>query len=118
MYTGNGSAAPPAVFDPQLAAKAQAADAALRARLCELFICKGPCARVVLICACCVYICACKSIVTFPAWAGKQLPVLSNSSALEPFYYRCVLSVLNARWTRENFFISPFYAVGTWVRIH
>ncbi len=82
VYTGNGSAVPPAVFDAQLAAKTQAADAALRARL---------------------------------AWAEQQLPVLSNSSALEPFYYRCVLSVLNARWTRENFFISPFYAVGTWV---
>ena len=49
-------------------------------------------------------------------WAGEALPQISSSDpAFDDFYRRCILSVLEARWERENFTAKPFYAVGTWI---
>jgi len=48
-------------------------------------------------------------------WAAENIPqVSSDDAAFNDFYARCILSVLEARWERENFFLNPFYAVGTW----
>jgi Mannosylglycerate hydrolase MGH1-like glycoside hydrolase domain len=48
-------------------------------------------------------------------WAGENIPQLSSDdAALNDFYARCILSVLEARWERDDFFVKPFYAVGTW----
>ncbi len=49
-------------------------------------------------------------------WAGETLPQVSTGDkAYDDLYRRCILSVLEARWDRENFVIKPFYAVGAWV---
>ena len=49
-------------------------------------------------------------------WASERLPRISTSDRpLDDLYYRCLLSVLDSRWVRENFTPNPFYAVGTWV---
>jgi hypothetical protein len=49
-------------------------------------------------------------------WASEKLPRISTSDKpLDDLYYRCLLSVLDTRWVRENFTPNPFYAVGTWV---
>ena len=49
-------------------------------------------------------------------WASKNLPRISTADRqFDDLYYRSVLSVLETRWERENFFVHPFYAVGTWL---
>ncbi len=49
-------------------------------------------------------------------WAGETLPQVStNDHSFDDLYRRCILSVLEARWERENFIVKPFYAVGTWI---
>jgi len=49
-------------------------------------------------------------------WAGETLPQISTGDkAYDDLYRRCILSVLEARWERENFVVKPFYAVGSWV---
>jgi hypothetical protein len=49
-------------------------------------------------------------------WAGEALPQINtNDPAFDGFYRRCILSVLETRWERENFTAKPFYAVGTWI---
>jgi hypothetical protein len=49
-------------------------------------------------------------------WAGDTLPQVSTSDpAFDDLYRRCILSVLESRWERENFIVKPFYAVGTWI---
>jgi len=48
-------------------------------------------------------------------WAGETLPQVSTDDpAFDDLYRRCILSVLDSRWERENFVVKPFYAVGTW----
>ncbi len=47
--------------------------------------------------------------------ATENIPqVSSDDLLLNDFYRRCILSVLESKWNRENFAIRPFYAVGTW----
>ena len=49
-------------------------------------------------------------------WASDNLPRVSTDDALlDDFYRRCILSVLESRWERDNFIAKPFYAVGTWL---
>src|SRR5208282_3330425 len=49
-------------------------------------------------------------------WASENLPRISTADQqLNDLYYRSILSVLESRWERENFFIQPFYAAGTWL---
>ncbi len=49
-------------------------------------------------------------------WAADNLPHVSTGDALfDDFYRRCILSVLESRWERDNFIVKPFYAVGTWL---
>ncbi len=49
-------------------------------------------------------------------WASEKLPRISTADRqLDDFYYRCMLSVLDSRWERENFITRPFYSVGTWI---
>ena len=49
-------------------------------------------------------------------WAGDTLPQVSTGDpAFDDLYRRCILSVLESRWERENFIVKPFYAVGTWI---
>jgi hypothetical protein len=49
-------------------------------------------------------------------WTSENLPRISSADQpLNDLYYRSVLSVLESRWERENFFIQPFYAAGTWL---
>ena len=46
-------------------------------------------------------------------WASAQLPrVTTENGALDEFYRRCVLSVVESRWQRADFGIHPFYAIG------
>ncbi|MBZ5561961.1 MAG: hypothetical protein LAP13_06020 [Acidobacteriia bacterium] len=48
-------------------------------------------------------------------WASGNLPRISTADKkLDGLYDRCILSVLESRWERENFVVKPFYAVGTW----
>lgn len=48
-------------------------------------------------------------------WASEKLPRISTAyEPLNDLYNRCLLSVLESRWMRENFVARPFYAVGTW----
>jgi hypothetical protein len=48
-------------------------------------------------------------------WAGEALPqVNTDDAAFDDLYRRCILSVLDSRWERNNFIVRPFYAVGTW----
>lgn len=47
--------------------------------------------------------------------AAENLPkVSSDDLLLNDFYRRCILSVLESKWDRDNFAIQPYYAVGTW----
>ena len=49
-------------------------------------------------------------------WAGETLPQVSTADPdFDDLYRRCILSVLETRWERENFTAKPFYAVGTWI---
>jgi hypothetical protein len=49
-------------------------------------------------------------------WASERLPRVSTEDRdLDELYDRCILSVLDSRWERENFILRPFYAVGTWI---
>lgn len=49
-------------------------------------------------------------------WAGERLPRISTADVrLNTFYDRCLLSVLDSRWERENFITKPFYTCGTWL---
>jgi len=49
-------------------------------------------------------------------WAAGKLPRIQTADRpLNELYARCILSVLDTRWERENFIVRPFYSVGTWV---
>ena len=49
-------------------------------------------------------------------WAADRLPVVtSNYPKLQEFYNRCLLSVMECRWERDEFNLNPFWAVGTWI---
>ena len=49
-------------------------------------------------------------------WASANLPQVSTADpAFDDFYRRCILTVLEARWDRENFTVRPFYAAGSWI---
>lgn len=49
-------------------------------------------------------------------WAEEALPKITTpNAALNTFYRRCIVTVLQCRWTRENFVCNPFYAVGSWL---
>jgi hypothetical protein len=49
-------------------------------------------------------------------WAGETFPQVSTSDpAFDDLYRRCILTVLDSRWERENFVVKPFYSVGTWI---
>jgi hypothetical protein len=51
-------------------------------------------------------------------WAAARLPHVSTGDAqLDEFYNRSILSVLDARWERENFVTRPFYSLGAWTSI-
>jgi hypothetical protein len=51
-------------------------------------------------------------------WAARNLPQISTSDRqLNEFYNRSILSILDARWERENFVTRPFYALGAWTSI-
>ncbi len=48
-------------------------------------------------------------------WVEERLPqVQTQHAAFDEFYKRCLLTVLECRWERENFILNPFYAAGTW----
>src|SRR5680860_1336284 len=48
--------------------------------------------------------------------AKKRLPTVRTECArLDEFYDRCLQTVLECRWERENFDVQPFYAVGSWL---
>jgi len=48
--------------------------------------------------------------------AAAALPKIeTENKTLNEFYNRCILSVIESKWERENFIISPFWAVGTWL---
>lgn len=48
-------------------------------------------------------------------WASERLPhILTSDKQFNDFYYRCILSVLETRWQRENFVVNPFWAIGNW----
>ncbi len=49
-------------------------------------------------------------------WASDKLPQVNTADpAFDDLYRRCILSILESRWERENFAARPFYAVGTWI---
>lgn len=49
-------------------------------------------------------------------WAAERLPrVVTANKAFNDLYYRSILSVLEARWERENFVVRPFHAIGAWI---
>jgi len=49
-------------------------------------------------------------------WTAERLPVLKTEySRLDDFYKRCILTVSECRWERENFIVNPFWASGSWI---
>ncbi len=49
-------------------------------------------------------------------WAEEKLPCIQTQhAAFDEFYKRCILTVLECRWERDNFILNPFYAAGTWL---
>ncbi len=49
-------------------------------------------------------------------WAEERLPqIQTQHEAFDEFYQRCIFTVLECRWERENFILNPFYAAGTWL---
>ncbi len=49
-------------------------------------------------------------------WAADRLPaVQTDSGLLNDFYRRCILTVMECKWERENFIANPFWAVGSWL---
>ena len=45
-----------------------------------------------------------------------NLPVLkTDHKRLDEFYKRCILTVSECKWERENFIINPFWSSGSWI---
>ncbi len=50
------------------------------------------------------------------AWAASNVPqVETDFEMFDDFYRRSLLSVLMCRYERDDFIISPFWSVGTWL---
>lgn len=48
--------------------------------------------------------------------ASSRIPEFrSENRLLEDFYRRCIATMLECKWERENFIIKPFWSVGSWV---
>jgi hypothetical protein len=48
--------------------------------------------------------------------AAERLPVLkSEYKNLDEFYRRCILTVSECKWERENFIVNPFWSSGSWI---
>lgn len=46
---------------------------------------------------------------------ADSLPVLkTGNKQIDDFYRRCILTVSNCKYERDNFIINPFWTVGTW----
>ncbi len=46
----------------------------------------------------------------------QTLPqIYTQNASFDEFYKRCIFTVLECRWERENFILNPFYAAGTWL---
>jgi len=49
-------------------------------------------------------------------WASEKLPVINTENKrLDNFYKRCILTVSECKWERENFIVNPFWSAGSWV---
>jgi len=49
-------------------------------------------------------------------WAAEKLPALKTEyTRLDEFYKRCILTVSECKWERENFIINPFWSSGSWI---
>ncbi len=49
-------------------------------------------------------------------WAAKNLPVIKTEHKnLDEFYKRCILTVSECKWERENFIVNPFWTAGSWL---
>jgi hypothetical protein len=47
---------------------------------------------------------------------AQNLPVLkTEDKRLDEFYKRCLLTVSECKWERENFIVNPFWASGSWI---
>ena len=50
------------------------------------------------------------------AWAAEKLPVISTEhKRLNEFYKRCIFTVSECKWERENFIVNPFWTAGSWL---
>ena len=49
-------------------------------------------------------------------WAAEKLPVIKTEhKRLDEFYKRCILTVSECKWERENFIVNPFWSAGSWI---
>ena len=47
---------------------------------------------------------------------AEKLPVIqTENKRLDEFYKRCILTVSECKWERENFITNPFWSSGSWV---
>ena len=49
-------------------------------------------------------------------WAAENLPLIATENKrLDEFYKRCILTVAECKWERENFIVNPFWSSGSWI---
>ncbi len=47
---------------------------------------------------------------------AANLPVIkTEDKRLDEFYKRCILTVSECKWERENFIVNPFWSAGSWI---
>ena len=47
---------------------------------------------------------------------AEKLPVLKTEhKRLDEFYKRCILTVSECQWDRDNFIVNPFWSSGSWI---
>jgi hypothetical protein len=52
------------------------------------------------------------------SWAADKLPeIKTDYKNLDEFYRRCILTVTECQWERENFMVKPFWSSGSWIYI-
>ena len=52
------------------------------------------------------------------SWAADKLPeIKTDYKNLDEFYRRCILTVTECQWERENFIVKPFWSSGSWIYV-
>jgi len=50
------------------------------------------------------------------SWVAEKLPELKTEyKNLDEFYQRCMLTMAECKWERDNFIVNPFWSAGSWI---